>query len=143
MSKMTQDEILNIIYLNIKNKVYDSEGTDDSILLEIKQFCFEYLSNPHTVAIPPVGHLTASIAFLSIKFQEILEIQKALEIENYSWPFTEIAQALDEYTLAETLDTKVHEVLKGKISKDTSNALDTLGFCYGILYRIKQDLMSD
>lgn len=136
---ISSDDILEIILLNIKENIYFKEETDDELFFKIKNLCFLYLNNSTNINNVSNEELLLIFNFLIRKFIETHNLKKNLKIKNYFWPFTEITQSLDEYMLSEDIYKNTIDTIYIKITKDINNTLDYLGFCYGIINKIKQE----
>lgn len=120
---------------------YDKEELEDQILREIKTVCFDYLRDSKNIDTVTDEELFVSYDFLINKYEEIQNIKEGMKIKSYSWPFSEIAQSLDEITISSSTKSKSTEYTTVKLTKDINYLLDEIGFCYGIINKIMKERM--
>lgn len=139
--EFTQEEIRDIIFHNLRNHVYKKEEEIDNILYNIKNVCFLYLADNNYIDNLNIQDVANTLCFLDEQLEYLESTQESLDVISYSWPFTEVAQGIDEFILHGTKDAYVHELINGKLAKDISNAQDLLKFSLGIMNQIKRDLL--
>lgn len=132
------DEIQRIIFDKLRNERYKEEE-EDLILVGIKNISLAYLLNDQMPEVSK-NDILDGMSFLSRKYHYLKHMEKALSLKKYSWPLTEFAQSVDEYILSGDKDKHVNEIIYGKLSKDITNAIDIVSFCYGVLKQIEPKL---
>lgn len=112
---------------------YTQEKFEDEVLKDIKKFCLSYLDDETIIADMQADELIEMREFLKTKYSEAMEIKESMQLRNYSWPFTSIAQAMDSIMMEQSLDSVSSEMSKHVLARELNYLLESLAFCYGIL----------
>lgn len=131
--EFSAEEIRDIIISNIKNQRYSGFENDDNIISGIKKFCYMYLDDTTVVDEMTIDSLEYSLKYLEALFNKYNALQDSLSVKYYSWPSTELAQTIDEFTLTGDKSAFVYEIIGGKLAKDLTSIIDIVSFCYGIV----------
>ncbi|UOK16732.1 hypothetical protein [Vibrio phage phiKT1024] len=123
---------------NLRVHYYNDQESDDNVLNGIKQYCYRYLDQETVAKELDMQTIDNALNFLNKYFEELNALQSSLELKYYSWPFTEMAQSIDEFTLSANKQAIVLEVVEGKLCKDVTTALDLVSFCFGIMRLMKK-----
>lgn len=132
------NEIREIMMNNLRGHYYNDQESDDNVLNGIKQYCYRYLDQETVAKELDIQTIDNALNFLNKYFEELNALQSSLELKYYSWPFTEMAQSIDEFTLSANKQAIVLEVVEGKLCKDVTTALDLVSFCFGIMRLMKK-----
>lgn len=115
------------------NISYEEEIIDDTILNEIRNTCFVYLSGECTNI--TLDELYSALEFINEKFEKLFYLRKSFKMGYYNYPFLEISKHLDKMTLDD--DMVLNETIENiDFVKEVNYTIDNLKFCYGIINKM-------
>lgn len=110
----------------------------DNALEKIQSTCYEYMTDKTSVNRYTYVELISMEACLLAMKEDLLKLQKGLQIDNNNDHFSDIYQSLCKITLSNSVDSKAMFQTKNVLGKNLSLLIRNINMCFGI---IKQMLL--
>lgn len=117
---------------------YTEECHSDGVLQVAKNVCFEYLEN--NIIKYSTEELETLLTLCELIYVKHIELKKNLKIKNFNNNYNiEIAKALDNITLGESIFEKSETTYYTSIAKDINSLCTQLKFCILTISKIIEE----